>query len=502
MSDDEDVPTIKKGRTVHYGSLEEKLQAEKNVGSSIKAGVEAGNINVSEEYMDIEDELSRDKQLVLEEFERRKRARQINVSTDDVEVKTDLRQLGEPICLFGEGPADRRERLRHILARLGEDAIKMKKKEEEEQQQREKQQENTTWYHEGTGLLKKVRYWIADYSIPRANERLIKAREEMKMSESQKNARRQEIQRRMRNMNIYCSQIGDTRPLSYCEFSPNGKMLVTGSWSGLCKLWTVPDCKLIRTLRGHNHQVGAIVFHPKATVGLSDEGCCMASCAADGTVKLWNLTSDEPIADIEGHAPHRVARLAYHPSGRFLATCCFDNSWRFWDLEAREEVLHQEGHSRPVYDIDFHPDGSLAGTGGMDAFGRLWDLRTGRCIMFMEGHLKPVLSINFAPSGYHVATGSQDNSAKIWDIRQRTCLYTIPAHTNIISKVMFEKTHGEYLLTASYDNMLKIWAPPAWSPLKTMSGHDGKVMGMDVSPDGQIVASVSFDRTFKLWMQE
>jgi hypothetical protein len=27
---------------------------------------------------------------------------------------------------------------------------------------------------------------------------------------------------------------------------------------------------------------------------------CMASCGADGAVKLWSLDSDEPIADIEG----------------------------------------------------------------------------------------------------------------------------------------------------------------------------------------------------------
>ena len=31
--------------------------------------------------------------------------------------------------------------------------------------------------------------------------------------------------------------------------------------------------------------------------------------------------SEEPLADIEGHAPYRVSRLKYHPSGRFLATC-------------------------------------------------------------------------------------------------------------------------------------------------------------------------------------
>lgn len=68
------------------------------------------------EYMELEDAMSKDKQALLEEFERRKKARSINVSTDDAEVKRNLRQLGEPICLFGEGPAERRARLRDILS--------------------------------------------------------------------------------------------------------------------------------------------------------------------------------------------------------------------------------------------------------------------------------------------------------------------------------------------------------------------------------------------------
>ena len=35
---------------------------------------------------------------LLAEFERRRRARQIHVSTDDSEVKLNLRKLNEPIC--------------------------------------------------------------------------------------------------------------------------------------------------------------------------------------------------------------------------------------------------------------------------------------------------------------------------------------------------------------------------------------------------------------------
>ena len=63
--------------------------------------------------------------MFAQEFERRKRARLINVSTDDAEVKKNLRDLGEPICLFGEGPADRRNRLRlmELFSQLGEDTV-------------------------------------------------------------------------------------------------------------------------------------------------------------------------------------------------------------------------------------------------------------------------------------------------------------------------------------------------------------------------------------------
>ena len=43
-------------------------------------------------------------------------------------------------------------------------------------------------------------------------------------------------------------------------------------------------------------------------------------------------------------------------------------------------------------------------------------------------------------------------------------------------------THGEFLVSSSYDNSAKVWAHPGWTPLRTLAGHEGKVMCVDVSP--------------------
>ncbi|CAF5101907.1 unnamed protein product, partial [Rotaria magnacalcarata] len=42
--------------------------------------------------------------------------RKINVTTDNVKIQATLRQLEQPISLFGEGPAERRKRLQNLIS--------------------------------------------------------------------------------------------------------------------------------------------------------------------------------------------------------------------------------------------------------------------------------------------------------------------------------------------------------------------------------------------------
>jgi hypothetical protein len=64
--------------------------------------------------------MSEQQRSILHQIESKYEAKSIAVPTDDNKVRSVLRELGHPITLFGEGPYERRERLRKVLFETGE----------------------------------------------------------------------------------------------------------------------------------------------------------------------------------------------------------------------------------------------------------------------------------------------------------------------------------------------------------------------------------------------
>jgi len=404
-----------------------------------------------------------------------------------------LRQFGEPVCLFGEGEYERRERLRSLVNTRGgapQGSVAVDALEEEDE----------LFYTEGSEILRNHRIKIARFSIPRAQARL---RAETQTRESQKfgdlvDSVDDYLETVREKIAAQVSQVGDERPLTDGRFSPDGTTFATTSWSGRVKLWDVATCKIKKVWTSQDERCHSVCFN----TAKGGQPMLITSCA-NGTSSIFSLSNFEadPVV-LSGHED-RVNKAIFHPSGQYAMSTSHDATWRLWDIETQKEILLQEGHVKPVYGCDIHPDGSIAATSDLSGVVLLWDLRSGKNILNLPGHVKQVLSVAFSPQGYTVATGSDDHGVRIFDLRKRMCIQNLLAHNKMVSEVKFEPIHGRFLMSSSYDCTLRIWNTLTYKCEKALVGHEARIMGADVhfgEHDKRLLfGSVAYDRTFKFW---
>ena len=135
-------------------------------------------------------------QELKEVIDRRKRARELAVPTNDNAVKLKLREYGEAIVIFGEQAPERRERLRDVMAAnmdldapleemRGAETIRDKQVHKKSAVRRDDEpKQKELFYSEGTLALKEARLWLCRYSMGRAMDRL---EAERKQIEAQSN---------------------------------------------------------------------------------------------------------------------------------------------------------------------------------------------------------------------------------------------------------------------------------------------------------------------------
>jgi U4/U6 small nuclear ribonucleoprotein PRP4 len=124
---------------------------------------------------------------------------------------------------------------------------------------------------------------------PRAKARIARQRIEVGLPLGKIVNVRKEVFSELKTFNNLGSQFGDDRPLSTIRFAPNGKTVLTTSWTGDVKLWGLPNLNAVATKRGHTERVGGAAWHPAATIGMSEAGVNIASGGGEGDVKLWSL---------------------------------------------------------------------------------------------------------------------------------------------------------------------------------------------------------------------
>ena len=175
----------------------------------------------------------------------------------------------------------------------------------------------------------------------------------------------------------------------------------------MIKLWNVTTGETIATLEGHTRWISSVPFSP--------DGKILVSGSHDGTVKLWDVLKKETIATF----PHDswVGSVSFSPDGMMLASGS-GSKINLWNIATRQTIATLEGHRDGVPSVSFSPDGTILASGSYDKTIKLWDVETGENIATFEGHTNSVNSVAFMLYGTALASGSREGTVLLWDVSE------------------------------------------------------------------------------------
>uniref|UniRef100_A0A0E0QVJ1 NLE domain-containing protein n=2 Tax=Oryza TaxID=4527 RepID=A0A0E0QVJ1_ORYRU len=198
-------------------------------------------------------------------------------------------------------------------------------------------------------------------------------------------------------------------------------------------------------------------------------------------------------ATIAGHT-EAVLAVSFSPDGRCLASGSGDTTVRFWDLSTQTPLFTCKGHKNWVLCIAWSPDGNHLVSGSKSGELILWDPKTGKQLGTpLTGHGHWVNSLALSTE-YVLRTGAYDHTGKT---------YSTAEEMKEAALARYKKMRGnapERLVSGSDDFTMFLWEPTiSKQPKARMTGHQKLVNHVYFSPDGQWLASASFDKSVKLW---
>ncbi len=185
-------------------------------------------------------------------------------------------------------------------------------------------------------------------------------------------------------------------------FSADGRFLISAG-PRVVHIRNVANSGERLVLAGHASGVPVVAFSP--------DGKLLASGSKDKTVALWDTQTGRALPTLPA-LTHYVQALAFSPDGQVLATGDYHRGLRLWDVATRTEL---EAPGRPpgefLYAVAFSPDGQYlaASAGGLS----VWRIERGSCAADPSSwKYEPVVTITGRQSLY--LAFSADSSLLAW----------------------------------------------------------------------------------------
>jgi len=321
---------------------------------------------------------------------------------------------------------------------------------------------------------------------------------------------------------------GHTQGITSVCFSADGEKFLSSSADSTARIWNKKGDYIL--LIGHNDCVNHAVFNP-----FFDE---VATASSDSTVRIWDVNTGDckkTLRSFNGEVWH----IAYSPNGRYLAAASRERNIRIFDTHSWECLKIIETGSDDSYSVAFNSSNDrilVALSSSIKEF----DL-DGNVFKTFSGHKRAISAADYSPDNKRIVSVSHDKTIRLWDIinePEKAVFQPLYRHRDEVTGVDIRRD-GKRIVSSSLDGTFKIWdfetgnlaytcnsvnkaiSAICYSPkgdrlllriqpilMSTdeqgggevvFEGHKYPIIQEQYSPDGNIVASVSWDNTIRIW---
>ena len=154
------------------------------------------------------------------------------------------------------------------------------------------------------------------------------------------------------------------------------------------------------------------------------------------------------------------------------------------------------GHGGPVRALAIAPDGQSVLSGSFDSTAIRWSLTTNAAVQVLRFHADAVNAVALLRDG-RAATAGADGRIAVWSVGKADPDAVLEGHTAPIAALAISPD-GAFLASVSWDRTVRLW-PLAGGPPRVLEGHTQNVNGVAFTPDGRALVSVSYDQSVRIW---
>ncbi|HSW86361.1 MAG TPA: F-box/WD40 repeat-containing protein [Rhabdochlamydiaceae bacterium] len=262
-------------------------------------------------------------------------------------------------------------------------------------------------------------------------------------------------------------------------FCKKENILYSGAADGTIKIWDLTNKTCKATLKGHENDIYC----------LCTKGNFLYSGSADGTIKVWDLETNECKATLNDHKGP-ITSLCINKN--FLCSGSADGTIKVWNLDTNEcEITLEAGSSIECLCIQKN----VLYSGSADGKIKIWDLSTNQCKATFEEHQHPVKCLCIEENVLY--SGSADGKIKIWDLNSNQCTATLSWDGSVDCLCKYGNFLYAGYISIVGDMRINIWDLSTNQLAAPIGEHQKKITSL--YREGKCLYSSSLDGTINIW---